>query len=519
MIIYSPTFTGSVQITGSQTVTGDLTVQGNLTAQTFILSSSVSYFTESFASGSTRFGDSMDDTMKVTGSLLVTGSGTFAGALSGNNYTATSTGNANVFNAASATTGWVQIAMNNTNGSAILGLEGNTAGTTTNGSLAYATILRNYTATALQIATNNIVRATITSGGDVGIGITNPSAGLEVATNGASLNAIRSTTTQTYNTGPETSIVFRYKHNTAGDYTTGALINIAKDNTTDGNQSGNLQFWTNNAGTAAERMRITSAGNVGFGTSVVTEGTQAAGSISIFPSSSVSSAPLIQFPGNGRIRPASTSDRLSIEGNALYLNNVFSGNIIMATGGGNVLIGSASDQGGWKAQVTGNMFIRGSNTTSANTAIYTDNSAGTLLFSVRNDGYMNIGLGASSPYNDTTATAANLVVNSDGSLLRSTASSQRFKENINDWNGGGLDTILSLKPKTFNYKESYYKYPQVEMLGLIAEEVAEVSPYLADFQNEDRTGQVENVRYATIVIPLIKAIQELKAEIDELKNK
>jgi hypothetical protein len=74
MIIYSPTFTGSVQITGSQLVTGDLTVQGNLTAQTFILSSSVSYFTESFASGSTRFGDSMDDTMKVTGSLLLTGS-------------------------------------------------------------------------------------------------------------------------------------------------------------------------------------------------------------------------------------------------------------------------------------------------------------------------------------------------------------------------------------------------------------------------------------------------------------
>ena len=63
MIIYSPTFTGSVQITGSQTVTGDLTVQGNLTAQTFILSSSVSYFTESFASGSTRFGDSADDIM------------------------------------------------------------------------------------------------------------------------------------------------------------------------------------------------------------------------------------------------------------------------------------------------------------------------------------------------------------------------------------------------------------------------------------------------------------------------
>ena len=57
------------------------------------------------------------------------------------------------------------------------------------------------------------------------------------------------------------------------------------------------------------------------------------------------------------------------------------------------------------------------------------------------------------------------------------------------------------------------------MLGLIAEEVAEVCPYLADYENEDGSGEVENVRYANIVVPLIKAIQELKAELDELKSK
>jgi hypothetical protein len=64
------------------------------------------------------------------------------------------------------------------------------------------------------------------------------------------------------------------------------------------------------------------------------------------------------------------------------------------------------------------------------------------------------------------------------------------------------------------------------MLGLIAEDVAEVSPYLADYENEDRTGQVENVRYANIVVPLVKAVQEqqalitsLQKQINELKNK
>ena len=56
------------------TVSGSLVVTGDLTARQFILSSSVTFFTESFASGSTRFGDSLDDTMVVTGSLRLTGS-------------------------------------------------------------------------------------------------------------------------------------------------------------------------------------------------------------------------------------------------------------------------------------------------------------------------------------------------------------------------------------------------------------------------------------------------------------
>jgi len=66
--------TGSNTFQGLQTVNGSLVVTGSLTAQQFIVSSSVTYLTESFASGSHKFGDSSDDIHQFTGSLNVSGS-------------------------------------------------------------------------------------------------------------------------------------------------------------------------------------------------------------------------------------------------------------------------------------------------------------------------------------------------------------------------------------------------------------------------------------------------------------
>lgn len=63
---------GSVHITGSSTVGGDLAVTGKVTAREFIattVSSSVL-----FESGSSQFGNSLDDTHIFTGSINVTGS-------------------------------------------------------------------------------------------------------------------------------------------------------------------------------------------------------------------------------------------------------------------------------------------------------------------------------------------------------------------------------------------------------------------------------------------------------------
>jgi len=53
---------------------GTLTLQGDIVAENYIISSSVTYMTQSFSSGSTIFGDSFTDTHQFTGSLFVTGS-------------------------------------------------------------------------------------------------------------------------------------------------------------------------------------------------------------------------------------------------------------------------------------------------------------------------------------------------------------------------------------------------------------------------------------------------------------
>jgi hypothetical protein len=68
------------QTIGNQIINGNLIVTGSLTAQQFIVSSSVTYLTTSFASGSTKFGDTLDDVHGFTGSLSISGSFIINGA-------------------------------------------------------------------------------------------------------------------------------------------------------------------------------------------------------------------------------------------------------------------------------------------------------------------------------------------------------------------------------------------------------------------------------------------------------
>ena len=79
--------TGSNTFVGNQTINGNVVISGSLTAQQYILSSSVTNMIVEYASGSTAFGNTIDDTHTFTGSVNITGSTTQTGnnTLYGNN--------------------------------------------------------------------------------------------------------------------------------------------------------------------------------------------------------------------------------------------------------------------------------------------------------------------------------------------------------------------------------------------------------------------------------------------------
>ena len=71
---------GKAEVNKDWVVKGDIRATGDIIAENYIVSSSVTYMTQSFASGSHIFGDTIDDTHQFTGSLSVSGSLSVNGA-------------------------------------------------------------------------------------------------------------------------------------------------------------------------------------------------------------------------------------------------------------------------------------------------------------------------------------------------------------------------------------------------------------------------------------------------------
>jgi hypothetical protein len=149
---------------------------------------------------------------------------------------------------------------------------------------------------------------------------------------------------------------------------------------------------------------------------------------------------------------------------------------------------------------------------------------------MRIDSGGNLVLAAASPfynkwaYDNTTATAANVNIDSFGLYKRST-SSIKYKTNVETLQDQYANAILGCRPVWYQSK-CIGDNPDWGHWGFIAEEVAAIDPRLCFFkEEEDGTLEPEGVQYDRFVphlLNLIKrqgeAIAELQAEVAALKG-
>jgi len=122
-------------------------------------------------------------------------------------------------------------------------------------------------------------------------------------------------------------------------------------------------------------------------------------------------------------------------------------------------------------------------------------------------------------YATTTVSATTLpVVVSDSGQLGTAPSSARFKKEIKPMDKAS-ETILALKPVTFQYKGDNTNIPQ---FGLVAEDVAKLNP---DLIVRDKNGDIYTVRYDAVNAMLLneflkehKKVEEQARETREQKN-
>jgi len=149
-----------------------------------------------------------------------------------------------------------------------------------------------------------------------------------------------------------------------------------------------------------------------------------------------------------------------------------------------------------------------------------DSSGNLLIGRTNNPSGLSNGLYVPGIFSNTTPSAANVFINTDGSFFRST-SSLRYKDNVQDATHG-LAEVLKLRSVTYNGKNDLDA--QIIFGGFIAEEVDAAG--LNEFVVYNEDGKPDALQYGNMVALMAKAIQEqqaiietLKADIAELKEK
>jgi hypothetical protein len=298
---------------------------------------------------------------------------------------------------------------------------------------------------------------------------------------------------------------------TTPTYVQAAAINLVVDGTVSEDcVPGSILFWTRAVGNtsgALERMRITNAGNVYIGT---TAGLNIAGTALTHPLivHSADSSP----QQNGIVVQGSAS---SCRFYGARHNGTLASKTAVASG--DVLATMVAT--GWDAGTTATYVLSSQIKFEVDGSVSEDNVPGRMVFLTCNTSgsfaeRLRLGsdgkLTSSAMYSGYTIGGTNkdLYIDSNG-LIGVLSSSLRTKQNVSDMES--ISWIDSLRPVNFEYKNT----PGIKQYGLIAEEVNDVNSALVGFDEE---GLPDSVNYDRLVPVLLKAVQELRAEITILKG-
>ena len=210
-------------------------------------------------------------------------------------------------------------------------------------------------------------------------------------------------------------------------------------------------------------------------------------------------------------------------GSGIQFKSSAAANLVTITEGGNVLIGTTSDDGVNKLQVNGS--IAATSTIAAvvpsNVDMFVFNNTGAtytkscVVASMTATG----GTGSYFFYGQQSTSTVALKIFSNGNIQNTNnsygaISDARLKENITDATPK-LDDLLKVKVRNYNLKGE-----KTKQLGVISQELEEIFPnMIEESTNLGENVKIKGVKYSVFVPMLIKAVQELKAEIETLKNK
>jgi hypothetical protein len=254
-------------------------------------------------------------------------------------------------------------------------------------------------------------------------------------------------------------------------------------------QQSGVHYWYNAAsGTAGDPISFTQAMTLDASGNLLVGTTSSLGS-----KLSVTSEMSLGTDGSNRGIVGFYSGRLgfgTINASTTYFDS-------MSLKDGNLLVGKTSSGTtniGVESRADGTFIATKSGSTSATeTMVVYSTGAGALRFYVSMDGTVN---------------ATSIVI--------SAISDQRLKENVRDIDTG-LDAIMALKPRRFDWKEGKGQ-DKKDVAGFIAQEFETVFPECVGVSKAGADGiEYKNINHETLIPTLVKAIQEQQAIIESLK--